>query len=107
MGGGKVTTLDKLKLQLGIKDNSQDNLLTLLLDDVQVDLLAWTNRETLPVALESTQRQIAIIRYNMMGVEGQTSHSVGGISRTFDELPPSVRQSIGQHRLAKVVRYAT
>lgn len=103
-----MSQLEKLKTMLGISadDTSQDAALQLLLDDVASDLLAWTNRTTLPAALEPTQRQIAVIRYNMQGVEGQKSHSEGGISRSFDELPESIRATIAQYRLLKVVRYA-
>lgn len=100
-----MSQLEKLKIQLGIQGESQDKSLTLLLEDVASDLLVWTNRSTLPAVLETTQRQIAIIRYNMQGVEGQTSHSEGGVSRSFDELPPSIKDSINQRRLLKVVSY--
>lgn len=104
-----MSQLEKLKIMLGIDlaDTSQDAALTLLLEDVASDLMSWTNRDTLPAALEPTQRQIAAIRYNMQGVEGQTSHSEGGVSRSFDELPESIRSTIAQYRLLKVVRYAT
>ncbi|MCG7406777.1 phage head-tail connector protein [Paenibacillus sp. ACRRX] len=98
-----MTQIEKLKLMLDITNNSQDGKLQLLLDDVASDILTWTNRKILPVALESTQRQLAIIRFNMQGVEGQTSHNEGGVSRSFDDLPPSIKQPIIQHRLAKVV----
>lgn len=101
-----MTQLEKLKLQLGITDNSKDGLLNLMLADVEADLRAWCNRNTLPAGLEPTHRQIAIIRYNMMGIEGQTSHSEGGVSRAFEELPQSIRNTISRHRLAKVASYA-
>jgi hypothetical protein len=100
-----MQTLDKLKIQLEISDESKDDLLTVILDDVASDLLSWTNRNQLPQRLEPTQRQIAVIRYNMLGIEGQTSHSEGGVSRSFEELPVSVRKTISQFRKAKVVRY--
>ncbi|WP_179014346.1 phage head-tail connector protein [Paenibacillus sp. 79R4] len=99
--------LQKLKIQLGIKqsDDSQDDELKLLLDDVETDLLTWTNRTELPVTLDSTQRQISVIRYNKQGVEGESSHSEGGISRSFDDLPKGLQDSILQKRLAKLVTY--
>lgn len=100
--------LTKLKLLLGMDaaDTSQDGLLNLLLEDVAADLLTWTNRDALPVGLESVQRQIVVIRYNMRGAEGQTSHSAGGISRSYDVLPADVKQTIASFRLLKAVRYA-
>lgn len=99
--------LEKLKLMLGITDASQDAALQLLLDDVGSDLLTWTNRQELPIGLEPTQRQIAVIRYNKQGIEGQTSHSEGGVSRSFEDLPLSIQSAVSQFRLLKVVRYAT
>jgi len=101
-----VTTLEKLKIMLGITGSDQDEALSLLLEDVNNDLLTWTNRTELPPALEPIQRQIAVIRYNRQGVEGQTSHSEGGVSRSFEDLPESIRAAINQYRLLKVVRYA-
>ncbi|OMF54683.1 hypothetical protein BK138_16120 [Paenibacillus rhizosphaerae] len=95
--------LDKLKIMLGIKDSSQDEVLGLLLEDVQADLLTWTNRLELPVGMEPVQRQIAVIRYNMQGVEGQTAHSEGGVSRSFEALPADIKQTVSQYRLIKVV----
>lgn len=104
-----MTQLEKLKTTLGISltDTSQDENLNLLLEDVLSDILSWTNRDILPIALEPTQRQIAVIRYNMQGVEGQTAHNEGGVSRSFEDLPEPIRNTIGQYRLLKVVRYAT
>jgi hypothetical protein len=102
-----ATTLEKLKIQLEIKDNSKDDLLNLLLEDVETDILTWTNRRELPKTLESTQRQLAIIRYNMTGVEGQTSHSEGGVNRSFEDIPTGVKKTISQFVKAKVTRYGT
>ena len=99
--------LAKLKIQLSIKDGEQDGLLQLLLEDVKSDLLTWTNRIYLPTSLESIQRQIAVMHYNKQGIEGQASHSEGGISRSFEDLPQSVQNAINQKRLAKLARYAT
>ncbi len=102
-----MTPLEKLKLQLGIKDIAQDGFLTLLLEDVESDILTWTNRTVLPATLESIKRQIAVIHYNKQGIEGQSSHSEGGISRSFEDLPQSLQSTINQKRLAKLARYAT
>ncbi|MEC1177622.1 phage head-tail connector protein [Metasolibacillus meyeri] len=100
------TQLDKLKMTLGISDDTKDAELGLILDDVQDDILTWTNRTELPKMLESTVRQIAVIRYNMQGIEGQTSHAEGGISRSFDSLTQSIQNTIIQYRLLKAARYA-
>lgn len=102
-----LTQLEKLKINLGITDSNQDALLQLTLDDIATDILTWTNRVELPPLLESVQRQIAVIHYNKQGIEGQTSHSEGGISRSFEDLPQSIQNTINQFRLLKAARYAT
>ncbi len=101
------TLLDKFKITLGIKNESKDDELNLILEDVKDDVLIWTNRKELPEVLNSVVRQIGVIRYNMQGVEGQTSHSEGGISLSFDDLPQSIQNTIIQYRLLKATRYAT
>lgn len=105
MGVAMMTTLEKIKIALGILagDETQDPTLSLLLADTEADLMMWTNRSVLPLTLEPTLRQLAIMRYNKVGIEGQTSHSEGGVSRSFDDLPLSIRQSISRHVLVKVV----
>ncbi|WP_082673041.1 head-tail connector protein [Paenibacillus senegalimassiliensis] len=99
--------LEKLKLQLGIKldDDAEDSLLTLMLEDAEQDVLTWTNRTEVPTSLESVVRQVVVIRYNKQGAEGQTSHSEGGISRSFEDLPKGLQQSILQKRLVRLVTY--
>ncbi|MFD2334684.1 phage head-tail connector protein [Cohnella sp. GCM10020058] len=101
-----ATSLDRLMGTLGLSEDI-DGSLGVLLDDVESDLLSWTNRRTLPPGLEPTKRQIAIMRYNKVGIEGETSHSEGGVSRSFEDLPESVKMTIGSYRLLKVARYAT
>lgn len=100
-----MTTLEKLKIALGIPpaDDTQDPALNLLLMDTETDLLAWTNRAILPLTLEPALRQLAIMRYNKVGIEGQTSHGEGGVSRSFEDLPPSIKQSVSRHVIIKVV----
>lgn len=98
--------LPKLKRSLGIpiENTDKDIDLTDMLDDAQSDLLTWTNRTELPSGLLSTQRQIVVIRYNMLGIEGQTTHSVGGVSRSFDDLPNSIKATIIGHRISRLTK---
>lgn len=101
------TQLDKFKIALGITGELKDSELSLILEDAENDVIVWTNRKTLPVQLQSVVRQIAVIRYNMQGIEGQSSHSEGGVSRSFNELPASVQNTLVQFRLLKAARHAT
>lgn len=100
-----MTQIEKLKLLLG--EGVSDDMLSLLLEDAEADVMTWTNRQVIPSGLEPSVRQLVIMRYNKIGIEGQTSHSEGGVSRAFVDLPANLQQTIGQYRLLKVVgRYA-
>lgn len=87
-----ITQLEKLKLKLNNSEN--DDLLQLYLDDASEFILNQTHLDVLPQGLFSTQIELAIIYYNKQGIEGQTSHSEGGISRSFEDVPESILKKI-------------
>lgn len=103
--------IDKLKLQLGIKDDEQNDLLELLLSNAFDYILSFCNRTALPPELKQLQLQITVIDYNRLGAEGEQGRSEGGISRTIyvlgDDFPKSIKSQLIQYRLSKMVRYAT
>lgn len=91
--------LERLKIKLGILDTTQDSLLNLYLDDAKDTILELTHLKELPQSLLSTQIELAIICYNKEGIEGQTSHSEGGVSRSFEEgIPESIMKKIRSAR---------
>ena len=91
-----MTQLEKLKLKLGmsISDVSKDDVLQVYLDDAFEYILSQTHLDAIPTALLSTQVELAIIYYNKQGIEGQTAHSEGGISRSFEDIPESILKKI-------------
>lgn len=87
--------LSRLKLKLGINDVLQDELLDLYLEDAKDTILELTHLSEVPTSLLSTQVELAIVMYNKEGIEGQTSHSEGGISRSFeDDIPKGIMKKI-------------
>ncbi|MCR0567773.1 phage head-tail connector protein [[Clostridium] innocuum] len=70
------------------------------------DILRETNRTAVPAMLLSTQIDIAVIRYNRQGTEGETSRSEGGISSSFESMPEYIRNAVKNKRLAGVGGYA-
>lgn len=89
--------LDRLKIKLGISlgDTSQDDLLNLYLEDAQNEILELTHLSEIPNKLLNTQIELAIIYYNKQGIEGQNSHSEGGISRSFENsIPKNIMKKI-------------
>lgn len=95
-----MTVLDRLALRLeGVKDD----MLEALLEDAEGMILAYTGRQALPAALQTAQVQLAAVIYNRMGIEGETAHSEGGVSRSMESLPDEIRRQIAPYRIARVV----
>ncbi len=66
------------------------------------DILRETNRTVIPSKLYSALIDIAVIRFNRQGSEGETNRSQGGVSVTFESLPGYIQKSVREHRLAGV-----
>ena len=80
--------LAKLKLQLGIKDSKQDDMLSLFLADAESFLrlqIALPDEQELPAQLEPIVRGAATVRYNRCNNEGMSSYSQDGESITFSK----------------------
>ena len=86
--------LESVKLLLGIEDNLQDSLLTLVIDDSQQRILTTLNQfakrngtdsiHAIPVEFEYIQRDVAIKRFNKRNSEGAKSDSEEGRSYTWE-----------------------
>lgn len=102
-----MTQLEKLKLRLGITDNTQDDLLNLILEDSQNEILDFTHRSALLSTIEGLQRELAIIYYNRIGSEGESARSEGGISVTYStDMPTNIKDRLKAYRLLKAVGVA-
>ena len=93
--------LAKLKRRLPDADNIA--LLRDLLEEAGAFICAYTRRDSVPAALEDAQVRIAAMLYNRMGMEGEISHSEGGVSRTAEMLPEDVKRWLNGWRVAKTV----
>jgi len=58
----------------------------------------YTNRDSIPDSALSVLVDIACIRLSMAGAEGSSSASEGGMSRTWDALPQSLRDRMDRYR---------
>ena len=95
-----MTQLEKLKLRL--PDESNDALLTQLLEDAESDILDYTNRNVLLPHMEGIQRELAIIYYNRLGSEAESSRSEGGVSVSY-EMPEHIKSRLKSYRRLKAV----
>lgn len=101
--------LDNLKIRLEInnEDTSKDALLEMLLEDAKGEILDYCNRDVLLPKMESLQRELAIIYYNRMGSEGESSRSEGGVSVSYSTvIPESLKSRLRSYRRLKAVGVA-
>ncbi len=77
--------LENLKLFLGIEpaDLSKDTLLKLIIANATARLKVLLGNIEPPLSLEHIILEVAIIRFNRIGSEGASSHSVDGESLSF------------------------
>lgn len=78
------STLMTLRTLLGIPDDSRDALLMTIISAVQARLLLLLGGASeVPESLAYIVPEVAVIRYNRIGSEGMSSHSVEGESIAY------------------------
>lgn len=65
-----------------------------LIEDAGSALCDMIGRDEVPPRLYDVQVELAIIDYNKRGAEGESSRSEGGISRSFEDLPPRMLERL-------------
>lgn len=98
-----MTQLERFKLLTGEPDEA---LCELLLSDAEDAVCDYIGRDTVPDRLVSVQVQLAVIAYNKRGAEGESSRSEGGISQSFDALPPDMLKRLRNYPRKAVVLYS-
>ncbi len=93
--------LPRLKALLGRDGCEEDALLTALLHQAAGTALAVTGRETLPPALTPAVLDMAVMRYNRLGTEGEASRAEGGVTVRVEELPKSIQKTLRRYTLAQ------
>ena len=82
---------------------NQEALLDDLLTAAGGMICAYTGRGSVPDALAHLQVEIAAMQYKRMGMEGETAHAEGSVSRSCESLPEWVRAQLNPWRLARTV----
>jgi hypothetical protein len=99
--------LERLKIQLEIKDDDQNFLLMEMLESAKFAILSRrypfgdfpvsdTGEPILEQRYCDLQVRIAVYLYNKMGAEGQIAHSENGISRSYEagDIPESLLDQV-------------
>ncbi len=94
-----MTDVEKLKLLTG---ESNEALLSLLLEDATEFVLSYTGRTKIVTGMEKTVRDLAVIALNRMGTEGESSRSAAGESYSFENAPKQIYDVLDRFRLARV-----
>lgn len=98
-----MTDIEKLKKLTG---ESDEELLSLLLEEAEAFVLSYTNRTKLVTGLEKAVRDLSVIALNRMGTEGETGRSEAGESYSFDNAPKQIYDTLNQYRLARIGGHA-
>lgn len=98
-----MTELEKLRRITG---ESDEVLLSLLLEDAGSFVLSYTNRTVLIDALKKPVRDLAAIALNRMGTEGETGRTEAGESYSFNDAPKQIFDILNRYRLARVGGHA-
>lgn len=91
------------RLRRRIPDAKDDELLRELLRQSAEMICAYTSRTALPDVLAGAQIELAAMLFNRMGMEGESAHTEGSVSRSAESLPEILRRQLNPHRLAKGV----
>lgn len=94
-----MTDIEKMKKLTGESDEA---LLSLLLEDATAFVLSYTGRTKIVTGLEKAVRDLAVIAFNRIGTEGEASRSGGGESYNFDNAPKHIYDTLDRYRLARI-----
>lgn len=94
-----MTDVEKLTI---LTEETDEELLALLLEEAEAFVLSYTNRTRMISALEKPVRDLAVIALNRIGTEGETGRSEGGESYSFDTAPKHIYDVLNRYRLARV-----
>ena len=93
-------SLIALRAILGIEGEGEDVLLGVLLAQAEAAALAVTGRTELPEGLRGAVIDLAVLRYNRRGMEGESERAEGGVTARMEALPEDIRRQLRRYTLA-------
>ena len=91
------------KARTGITVATQDALIGQYIKDAEYFVLGVTGQASVPAALEGAQVDIAVSAWGKRGAEGESAHSEGGVSVTYESLSSALQALLRAYTLARVV----
>ena len=87
--------IDKLLLLLGNPCECEEDTAETCLELAQAAVLDYIGRSSLPKTAESIVIKLAVIYYNRLGNEGESSRTEGGISQSFvTDIPADIKRQL-------------
>ena len=94
----EIALVERLKERLDENESSDDKLQAII-DDVTLEVLADTNQSKLNAQLESAVISLSVIAVNRLGTEGLASEGYSGVSTSYlDDVPPRVASILNANR---------
>ena len=94
-----MTEIEKL---IKLTGESDEELLSLLHDEAEAFVLAYTNRTKIVSGLDKAVRDLAVIALNRRGTEGENRRSGAGETYSFDNAPKQIYDIMNRYRLARI-----
>lgn len=94
--------MNSLEYLKNITKEKDEALLVSLIERAEAFVLSYTGRTKLITQLDYAVRDLAVICYNRLGTEGESSRSEAGESYSFENAPKSVYDILNRYRLARV-----
>ena len=96
--------LQQIKTILGIKDNSKDSLLMLLINQAQEEVINYTHNAEAVAYVESTIVQMVVFKFNRLRTEGLNSENYSGVSYSYaSDYPQSILRQLNAYRKLRTV----
>lgn len=95
--------LEKIKIIIGITDDSKDNLLALLIEQATSEAINITHNDKTD-NFENIIIQMVIWNYNRLGTEGLNSESYSGVTFNYSsDYPNTLINQLHSYRKVRIV----
>lgn len=103
-----MTALDKLLVLLGNPCECSEETAEVCLSMAEDAVLDYIGRDSIPKGAESIVIKLAVIYYNRLGNEGESSRTEGGISQSFvTDIPADIKKQLDNYPRKVGVIHAT
>ncbi len=90
--------LEKVKVLLGLTNNSKDDLLTILIEQAIEEAIAYTHNDCVD-ELNTSIIQMVVYKYNRLGTEGVENEGYSGVSFSYSaDYPESILRGLRAKR---------